>query len=85
MMIPPISAVCRPIIVVQQDSASPIDLSAIDISDVDAAGGDLSVRLSASIDGVATAAAGSGITITNKWYSGCHVEGSETDHEQLLR
>ncbi|MCP4963695.1 MAG: hypothetical protein GY926_00480, partial [bacterium] len=48
---------------VTEDVASNVDLSAIDLSDVDAAGGSLTVTLTTSTGGNLTAAAGTGITI----------------------
>ncbi|MCB1759934.1 MAG: DUF4347 domain-containing protein, partial [Gammaproteobacteria bacterium] len=71
-------------ILVQQDIASPIDLSAIDIGDVDANGGDLSIKLISSIDGVMTAAAGSGITISGNGSSSVTLTGTLTDLNSYL-
>ncbi|MCP4966866.1 MAG: hypothetical protein GY926_16760, partial [bacterium] len=50
-------------ITVTEDVSSNVDLSAIDISDVDAASGNLTMTLTTSTGGDLTAAAGTGITI----------------------
>ncbi|MCP3952001.1 MAG: BspA family leucine-rich repeat surface protein, partial [Desulfobacterales bacterium] len=50
-------------IMVTTDVSSNVDLSAIDLSDVDAAGGSLTVTLTTSTGGNLSAAAGTGITI----------------------
>jgi VCBS repeat-containing protein len=50
-------------VTVTEDASSNVDLSAINVSDVDDAGGDLTVTLTTSTGGNLSAAAGAGITI----------------------
>ena len=70
-------------ITVTEDVLSNVDLSAIDLADVDAAGGDLTLTLTTGTGGNLTAAAGTGITIGGT-STALTISGSLTDLNSYL-
>ncbi len=71
-------------ITVTEDVASNVDLSAIDLSDVDSASGLLTVKLSTATGGNLTAAAGTGITIGGNGTGTLTLSGTLIRLERLL-
>jgi protocadherin Fat 4 len=71
-------------ITVTEDVSSNIDLSALDLSDVDASSGSLTVKLTTSTGGNLAAAAGTGITIGGNGSGAITITGSLTDLNNYL-
>ena len=71
-------------ITVTEDVSSNVDLSSIDLSDVDASSGSLTVKLTTSTGGNLTAAAGTGITIGANGSGAITLTGSLTDLNNYL-
>jgi hypothetical protein len=71
-------------ITVTEDVASNVDLSAIDLSDVDAASGSLTVKLTTATGGNLTAAAGTGITIGGNGTGALTLSGTQANLNAYL-
>ncbi|MCP3857486.1 MAG: hypothetical protein GY698_22590, partial [Actinomycetia bacterium] len=66
------------------DVSSDVDLSAIDLSDVDAAGGNITVTLTTSTGGNLTATTGGGVTVGGSGTGVLTLDGTLTDLNTFL-
>ncbi len=71
-------------ITVTEDVASNVDLSAIDLSDLDASSGSLTVKLTTATGGNLTAAAGTGITFGGNGTGALTLTGTQADLNAYL-
>ncbi len=71
-------------VTVTEDVSSNVDLSAIDVSDVDAGGGSMTVKLTTATGGNLTAANGTGITIGGSGSGALTLTGTQADLNTYL-